>query len=453
FWLIYTDVKNAEGPFKDTHNYLVTAPSITGPWSEPVYLNASGFDPSLFHDDDGRKWLTNQLWEFRKGKNRFAGIMLQEYSVAERKLIGPARNIFAGSPIGVTEGPHIYKLNGWYYLLTAEGGTGWRHAVTLARSRSLVGPYEIQPHNPVLTSKDRNDLTLQKAGHASIVQAGDGQWYMVHLCSRPVGENRRCILGRETAIQKVQWTPDGWLELACGGNGPQVETPAPNLPAHPWPAKPAMDDFDGGKLDIDFQTLRIPADESWLTLRRRPGWLRLFGRESLSSRHRQSLVARRVQSLRCQASTCVEFEPEIFQQMAGLVGIYNMKLWHYLAVSRDEKLGKCLQVYSCDNGKFEPLLDEPISIEGWRRVFLRARFDNERLTFFYAGGELPSGDKSAAVEKLNWKPIGPTLDATRLSDDYVQGWGFTGAFAGLCCQDLAGTRKPADFDFFKYESI
>ena len=149
FWLIYTDVKRygrttvggASGAsLRDFHNYLVTCPSIDGEWSDPVYLNSSGFDPSLFHDDDGRKYLVNQLWDHRPGRNRFAGIVLQEYEHGSRQLIGERKNIFAGTSIGFTEAPHLYKRNGWYYLVTAEGGTGWGHAMTMARSRSLYRP-------------------------------------------------------------------------------------------------------------------------------------------------------------------------------------------------------------------------------------------------------------------------------------------------------------------------
>ena len=149
FYLIYTDVKRygrssaAGAPgasLRDFHNYLVTSPSIDGDWSDPIYLNSSGFDPSLFHDDDGRKYLVNMLWDHRPAQNRFAGIVLQEYSPAAQRLIGDRQMIFDGTPIGFTEAPHLYKRNGWYYLLTAEGGTGWGHAVTMARSRTIDGP-------------------------------------------------------------------------------------------------------------------------------------------------------------------------------------------------------------------------------------------------------------------------------------------------------------------------
>src|SRR5215471_3215085 len=132
FYLIYTDVKRygrttvagASGAsLRDFHNYLVTSSTIDGDWSDPVYLNSSGFDPSLFHDDDGRKYLLNMLWDQRPNQNRFAGIVLQEYSVTEQRLIGSRELIFKGTSLGLTEAPHLYRRNGYYYLLTAEGGT------------------------------------------------------------------------------------------------------------------------------------------------------------------------------------------------------------------------------------------------------------------------------------------------------------------------------------------
>jgi xylan 1,4-beta-xylosidase len=148
FWLVYTDVKRYSGNFKDTHNYIVTAPAIEGPWSDPVYVNSSGFDPSLFHDDNGRKWFLNMLWNHRSdavgGQPRipgFAGILLQEWDPKRRCLVGEARNVFRGSALGLVEGPHLHKRKGWYYLTVAEGGTSYVHAVTMARSRHIDGPY------------------------------------------------------------------------------------------------------------------------------------------------------------------------------------------------------------------------------------------------------------------------------------------------------------------------
>ena len=151
------------------------------------------------------------LWDHRPGQNRFAGIVLQEYSPKERRLIGERDNIFKGTALGFTEAPHLYKRDGWYYLLTAEGGTGWGHAVTMARSRSLSGPYELHPDVYILTARDRPDAELQRAGHADLVETQTGETYMVYLCGRPLGNRGRCTLGRETAIQTMAWGADGWL--------------------------------------------------------------------------------------------------------------------------------------------------------------------------------------------------------------------------------------------------
>ncbi len=232
FWLVYTDVKRFDGNFKDAHNYIVTAPAIEGPWSDPIHVNSSGFDPSLFHDDDGRKWLLNMLWDHRdpppkaRAHPAFAGIVLQEWDAAAARLTGAPKLIFEGSPHGLAEGPHLFKRRGWYYLITAEGGTGYDHAVTLARSRAIGGPYELHPDRHLLTSKDAPTAKLQRAGHGQVVETPAGP-YLAHLCSRPLPGLRRSPLGRETAIQKCVWRDDDWLYLADGGRIPACEVEPP----------------------------------------------------------------------------------------------------------------------------------------------------------------------------------------------------------------------------------
>lgn len=447
FYLIYTIVL-ATGKIKDTHNYLVTSKDICGDWSEPVYLNSSGFDPSLFHDDDGRKWLINMKWDNRMGKNRFAGHLLQEYDPEKKSLVGPVVNVFKGSEIGLSEGPHLYKRNGYYYLMAAEGGTSYNHAVTLARSNNITGPYEIHPENPILTSagSDKNKY-LQKAGHASIVEGPNKEWFMVHLCGRPLPNTDRCVLGRETAIQKLEWREDDWLYLL---NSPE------RLPS--WEievcsetesqfteiegAKTVQhDDFNSDKLDINFQSLRIPADR-FMSLTERPGYLRLYGKESLGSKFTQSLIARRQQSFSYTAETCLQFEPETTQELAGLVCYYNTENYYYLRVSTDEELGgKCIGVLAnINNDIAETMLqDDNILIAGADSIYLKVEVDYSKLRFFYA------------LKKDEWKQIGKVYDASTLSDDAIKGSSaFTGAFVGICCQDLSGRNKHADFDYFSY---
>ena len=451
FYLIYTDVKRygrtsvggASGAsLRDFHNYLVTSPRIDGEWSDPVFLNSSGFDPSLFHDDDGRKYVVNMLWDHRPGENRFAGIVLQEYSPAERRLVGSPHLIFRGTAIGFTEGPHLYKRGGYYYLLTAEGGTSWGHAVTFARSRALTGPYELHPDVHILTSRHRPDIELQRAGHADLVETQTGDTYMVYLCGRPIRNRGRCILGRETAIQKMAWREDGWLRTADGLGLPSSEVAAPGLPACPFPGKPVREDFDGPELPLDFQWLRSPWPEELFSLTERPGHLRLFGRESLGSLFRQSLVARRQQSHCYSAATVVEFEPPDYQRSAGLICYYNSSKAHYLCVSHDAVSGKHVRVVSLLPD--QPQADAftaPVPIPGGVPVGLRVEVDYERLRFGYR------------VEGQDWRWMPEQFDASILSDEAAAPGtpNFTGAFVGMCCQDTAGTRCTADFDYFDYQ--
>jgi len=450
FHLIYTDVKRygrttvggASGAsLRDFHNYLVTSPTIDGPWSDPIHLNSSGFDPSLFHDDDGRKYLTNMLWDHRPGRNRFAGIVAQEYSPVERRLVGERRVIFEGTELGLTEAPHLYRRGGWYYLLTAEGGTGFGHAATLARSRDLWGPYTLHPDRQILTSRDRPDAPLQRAGHADLVETQGGETYAVYLGGRPIPNRGRCILGRETAIQRMVWGEDGWLRTLDGRGTPELEVQGPDLPAHPWPPKPERSGFDGPELPIDFQWLRSPYPDELFSLAARPGWLRLFGRESIGSLFRQALVARRQQAFCYTAATLMDFEPEHYQKAAGLVCYYNGSKFHYLMVTHDDALGRCVQVMSAlPDSPQADAFTPPIAI-GSGPVELRVEVDFERLRFAF---------RLAGTEA--WTRLPQVFDASILSDEAAAPGtpNFTGAFVGLACQDTAGTAGPADFEWFDY---
>jgi len=449
FYLIYTDVKRygrtsvggASGAsLRDFHNYMVTAKTIDGDWSDPIYMNSSGFDPSLFHDDDGRKWFVNMLWDHRPGNNRFAGIVAQEYCPRRQALIGERVNIFKGTPLGLTEAPHLYKRDGWYYLITAEGGTAWNHAVTLCRSRNLLGPYEMHPDNYVLSARIRPDAPLQRAGHADIVETQDGETYMAYLCGRPLKNRGRCVLGRETAIQKMQWGDDGWLYTLDRSGLPTLTAPAPNLPAHPFAPAPARDDFDSPVLGIDWQWLRTPQPDNIFSLTARPGHLRLIGRETIGSLFTQALVARRQQAHCYSADTVMDFEPAHFQQMAGLVCYYAQNKFHYLHVSHDDAHGKHLRVMSAlPDAPVGDAFTAPIPLKPGP-VGLRVEVDDERLWFAWRQGDGP------------WQRLAQTFDASILSDEAAPPGtaNFTGAFVGMAAQDMAGTGKTADFDYFTY---
>ena len=391
---------------------------------------------------DGRKYLVNMLWDHRAKHNSFAGIVLQELDFSTLALKGPVHTIFTGTELGVVEGAHLYQKDGWYYLLTAEGGTSYQHAASLARSRDVLGPYEIHPQNPLLSSLGHPEVLLQKSGHGSLVETQTNEWYLVHLCGRPlipgIMDHGFCNLGRETGIQRLDWPEGGWPTLAGGGNTPLSKVVAPQLPAHPWPTPNPRDDFDAPELALEWQSLRVPVDSSWLSLEQRPGFLRLLGRESPLSKHRQSLVARRLQAFEAEATTCLEFEPQHFQQMAGLMAFYDTHHWTYLRVSRDEVLGKTLNILCSDAGVYAEPLEREITIEGWQKVYLKVQFQRHTYRFGYS----PDGE--------NWSWLEPEFESYKLSDDYCGGLAFTGTFIALCAQDLAGTRHHADFDFFEY---
>ena len=446
FWLIYSDEKTLNGAFKDVRNYLVTAEQIAGPWSEPIALNSSGFDPSLFHDEtDGRKWLVNQIWDPRPGRNAFAGIALQEYSVVQQRLVGEVRNIFTGSALGVTEGPHLYRKDGYYYLITAEGGTGYEHAVTVARSRQIDGPYEVSPHHPFLSALDHPSHPLQKAGHGSFVQAADGRWYVFYLCSRPLGPQRRCLLGRETALQPFDWPEGEWPKLPQG-NSPALTVEVPGVAASPEYLPDFLDSFEGTTLDPQWNTLREPADATWLSLSERPGFLRLRGRYSLNSTFDQSMVGFRLLHLRCRISTRLEFAPRSFQQTAGLALYYNTCNFYYACISCGDGGGRELRILSACNGKFVDLLAAPHPLPETGAITIVAEIQDGVLRFSLGG----ASPKSESVELITG------IDATTLSDDFVIAggmWGFTGAFAVLCAQDSGDLGLPADFDSFHYSRI
>ncbi|ERN55111.1 glycoside hydrolase family 43 protein [Alkalihalophilus marmarensis] len=449
FWLIYTDVKVTEGQWKDCHNYLVTCDTIDGEWSEPIHINSSGFDPSLFHHDDGKKYFVNMVWDHRLSHHNFYGIVLQEYSVEEEKLIGKKEVIFKGTDIKLTEAPHLYKINGYYYLLTAEGGTKYDHQATIARSRDLWGPYEVHPENPLITSFPNPRNPLQKAGHASIVHTHTDEWFLVHLTGRPLPREGQplldprgfCPLGRETAIQRLEWKND-W-PYVVGGNEPSFEIEGPAIEEVKGENDILeKDDFDHEELILHFQTLRIPLSEKTLSLTENKGHLRLYGKESLTSKFTQAFVARRWQHFAFSAETKVSFMPHSFQQAAGLVNYYNTQNWTALQLTWHEEKGRILDLTTCDNTTFDqPLKDNEIPVpDDVEYVFMRVDVNTNTYRYSYS------------FDGESWLVIPIDFYSYKLSDDYIQGGGFfTGAFVGMQCQDTSGESLPADFDYFIYK--
>lgn len=470
FYLLYTVVTAFYCNMYDTNNYLVTATDIHGPWSEPIALNNFGFDPSLFHDDDGRKYMVSMVTDHRVPKKYVGRLVLQEYDPVKQKMTGPVKDIYRADKIFL-EGPHIFKRNGWYYLFSADTGTGELHGQTIQRSRDVWGPYEMYKADfmertaeneaySILTSRHHEDILLQKSGHCDLVETPEGEWYAVHLCGRASDRRnpadaprfagaRRYMLGRETAIQKMKWTEDDWLVMADGSTEPKeyVEEPAENSSAVKQGMEAGQestdtnmrDDFTTPVLDPDYQSLRIPMTEHYLSLTERPGYLRMYGRSGLSSKFSQTLIAKRLTEYDMDISTKLEFDPEVFKQMAGLIVMYDTDNYLYLHVSRDEDCGKCITLLKAENKKYEYLTDY-LPIYSGLPIYLKAEMRNGYITFSYRleGGE--------------WQVLAENVDGSFMSDEAcTEGW-FTGAMAGICCQDLTGFGKYADFDWFEMKT-
>ena len=458
FYLVYSIMNSMNAKFFDVDNYLTTSPEITGPWSEPVYLHSAGFDPSIFHDDDGRKWITSLEWEFRGGYEHPGAICLVEYDARERKIVGLPKRIWSGgTDRGCIEGPHIFKRNGMYYILCAEGGTGYGHCVTMGRARNIRGPYESDPRNPILTSTavDFNergldaflkpqyfnpDSALQKSGHGSIVETPMGEVYMVHHCGRPFTPELRCTLGRETAIQKMEWTEDGWLRLSGGGNLAKEYIEASRLPEHEAASLYDGTYFQEGPIPLGWYAPRIPP-ESFASLNARKGFLRMRGQESLSSLNRVSLLARKLTSVQTRVTVKMVFDPEIYQHYAGLALYYdNMnyftvrKYWSY------SNNCPALGILRVRNGEKSEQPGARVPLRDDLPIWLSLTVKNRESYFEWSR------------DGKTYARIGETADTSEFSDEFCKSGEFTGAFVGLFCVDSMCRRQYADFEDFCMES-
>ena len=378
FYLVYTIVKVTLRPFKDLHNYVITSPSIDGPWSNPIYLNSSGFDPSLFHEG-GQSYLLQEIWDYRiKEDNKFAGIVIQPFDRKLMCLTEKPVTIFNGTAAKKTEGPHLYHIGEYYYLITAEGGTKEGHQVTIARSKDILGPYELDPKNPMMTAHNNPSSFLQCAGHASLIYFNN-RYYMYHLATRGYPS----ILGRETALQEVFFDDDKWLRL-IGGNEPHKVL---NLPT-----KVVKKSF--------FQDFKQSLTSDWLFLRRMPtDWLIphkdgliVYGGDSLSSLFDMSVLGLRLYEFDAKVTLNLSFDPKHYNEMAG-VGLYLDETKHlFFYVSYDEALGKIATLYRKNVQEYQ-VYDEKVAL-GDGVISLEMTVKNGYCTFNVNGTPLKTHIKT-----------------------------------------------------------
>ena len=455
FYVVYGVMNSMNARYFDVDNFVITAKDIKGPWSEPVYLHSSGFDASILHDDDGRKWIVSLDWETRAGYEKPGAICMVEYSPEKKEIIGyPKRIWHGGTDRGCIEAPHLYKRNGYYYIMCAEGGTGYGHSVTMGRSKNVWGPYEKDPQNPIVTSipgdfNERHDpdhlkpkyynpdSILQKSGHGSYIENELGEVYLVHLTSRPFVPELRCTLGRETAMQKMKWTEDGWLRMADGSNLAKEYFEPSKLPEVPVTQIPSFDDFDDETLGLQYYAPRI-MPHRFVDLKSRPGYLRMRGQESRTSLNKVSILARKLTSVYATITTKMEFKPEVHQHSAGLIMYYDNMNYINLRKYYSETLGQsALSIIHLENGEKTEFLNTRIPVDDIP-IYLRLNVEGRKSYFEWS------------YDGKEYNAIGKVFDTTKFSDEYCKYGEFTGTFVGMTCADRVKHQHYADFDFFEY---
>lgn len=457
FYVVYGVMNSMNARYFDVDNFVITSKNIEGPWSEPVYIHSSGFDASILHDDDGRKYIVSLEWETREGYEKPGAICMVEYCPEKKEIIGYPKRIWSGGTNrGCIEAPHLTKRGEYYYIMCAEGGTGYGHSVTMGRSKNVWGPYEGDPTNPIVTSipgdfYERHDpdhlkpkyynpeSILQKSGHGSYVETQLGEVYLVHLTARPFVPELRCTLGRETAIQKMIWTDDGWLRMADGSNLAKEFIEESKLPEYKLPQIPSFDDFDSGELGIQYYSPRI-MPTSFADVKSRPGYVRIRGQESRCSLNKVSILARKLTSVYATITTKMEFKPEVHQHSAGLIMYYDNMNYIYLRKYYSDTLNSsAISIIHLENGEKTEFINTRVKVDD-SPIYFRLKINGRSSYFEWSyNGE-------------NYERIGKVFDTTKFSDEYCKYGEFTGTFVGITCADRVLHKHYADFDFFDYKA-
>lgn len=323
FYMVTTNVS-------DRGNFLVYTADPAQGWSEPVWLEQGGIDPSLYFED-GRCYMVS---------NPDDGIRLCEIDPLTGRQLTPSACIWEGMGGRYPEGPHIYKKDGWYYLLISEGGTEYGHRLTIARSRSIYGPYAGNPANPILTHMNRNgqNSPIQGTGHADFVEAADGSWWLVCLAFRPQSGNHH-LLGRETFLAPVRWDKDAWPVV--NGNGTiALQMDVPTLPQTEGKAKPVRTAFTEESLPPEWIFLQNPIAGNY-TLTGKS--LRLRGTTAGLSQSVTSptFVARRQEHISFSATAAVELKDASAGDETGL-SLFRETHSHYDFCVRQDAAGQSI---------------------------------------------------------------------------------------------------------------
>jgi xylan 1,4-beta-xylosidase len=415
-------------------NFIVTATNPTGPWSEPYWLeDAPGIDPSLFFDEDGSVWYVGNRMAAQSQYEGHTEIWLQELDIKNMRLTGEISVLWEGALKKAiwAEAPHLYKIKGYYYLMIAEGGTAHNHAVTIARSDKVTGPYEGNPRNPIVTHRHLGlDYPIVGTGHADLVETQTGEWWMVLLAMRPYG-GYFYNLGRETFLVPVRWEED-WPIVSPGTGRVESSYPVPDLPERAWSAAPARDDFDTSTLAFYWNFLRTPRDEFY-SLSECPGHLRLRLRpQRLSEQTNPSFVGRRQQHVHFRAQCVMEFSSQNDYECAGLALVQNNNFHFLFVLTKGSE--PVVRLIKRANGT-EVLLAEQTVLPG--QISLKVEAHEQAYSFYFSN------------QADEWKVLAKEVDGRILSTPVAGG--FVGAYLGLYASSNGQpSTNYADFDWFDY---
>ena len=415
-------------------NFIVTATDPAGPWSEPFWLeSAPEIDPSLFFDDDGRVWYTGNRVPENSRDQGHREIWLQELDLARMCLVGETHVLWDGAAKDAvwSEAPHIYKVQGRYYLMTAEGGTAHHHAIVVARSESITGPYEGNRANPILTHRHLGlGYPIVGTGHGDLVETQSGEWWMVLLAMRPYG-GYFYNLGRETFLVPVRWE-DGWPLVSPGTGRVESSYPVPNLPEQTWPSLPVRDDFDTPALALHWNSLRSAPDE-FVSLSERPGHLRLRLRpQQLSQPTNPSFVGRRQQHIHFTAQAALEFTAGNEHECAGLALLQSNDFYFLFVVTKTDR--PVIRLVRRTHGVDEVLAEQALVGSTFH---LKVTADEQVYLFYFAEND------------DQWRSLADPVDGRILSTPVAGG--FVGTYLGMVASSNGQqSANYADFDWFEY---
>jgi alpha-N-arabinofuranosidase len=417
FYALTTDVRGGG-------NFMVTAKSAAGPWSQPLKIDQGMFDPSLFFDDDGKVYYT------RRGPNGQHNIVQAEINVATGKLKGELQTISNGFVMNGAEGPHLFKINGWYYLSLAEGGSRFLHMQTIGRSMSPWGPFEPDPANPWASQHVSWDYPVLTVGHCDLVDTPQHDWWTVCLGTRHYN-SRHFSLGRETFLFPVTWT-NSWP--AINSNDMRSLEVDRSMPAeHGFPASPERDDFSVATLGTEWNVLG-PAGLQAMSLRERPGFLRLHGEPAFSLREITAFVGRRQTEWNTVSTARLEFAPKADGEAAGLT-VFMSPQYHYDVCKTKRGDKNYVQLVKNVSDMHEVTAEMEV---GDGPLLLRVESTAELYQFSFA----PEGG--------SWVRLGAG-DERLIASEIANVW--SGMYIGMFALSPAGAKTPpADFDWFDYQA-